>query len=229
MLLQTDLEQGTEKRFHTIVNRYLKESDSAIIRPELNKKTASKPEQKIKLGDVVQIPENDITHIFNNQAMLAISHAIEDLASEQRCGELISTFQQLENFQPQKKRYIGLANDLDAVRVWGCGEIPKSCQKIDFIPIFRPELLKYWMVLYAGPEAHAVLVCRQVDRSDQFNNKIFAGFYSFNPFLVESVRRQFNLMSVGLDGIIHQWEKEFDIPTFSLKEIRKLFKDPDRA
>ncbi|MDZ4788449.1 MAG: DICT sensory domain-containing protein [Blastochloris sp.] len=178
------------------------------------------------LGELVSIPEHDIIHVFNNEAMLAVSHAIEDLASEQRQGELISTFQLLENFKPQKKRYVGLSKDLDAVRVWGAGQTPKGCSRIDFIPIFRPELSKYWIVLFASPKANAVLVCRQVNESDTFQKKVFAGFYSFNPFLVESIKRQFNLMSCGLDHVVNQWEKDYHFASPCLKEIDRYFKVP---
>jgi hypothetical protein len=177
----------------------------------------------ITLGDMVTIPESDIIHLFNNEAMLAVSHAIEDLASEQREGELISTFQKMKNFLPQKKRYTGLSKDLDSVRVWGEGEPPKRCGRIDFIPIFRPELFKYWIVLFSSTKVKAVLICRQVNQSEVFTEKLFAGFYSFNPFLVESVRRQFNLMSCGLDYVVNQWEKDYYFAAPPLAQINQYF------
>jgi len=223
MLLETDAEGKTNKRFQDLLSPYLQDSGSAIVRPSFSE-TGGNRKKMIKIGDVVEVPETDITHVYNNKAMLAISHAIEDLASEVRQGELISTFQQLDNFLPQKKRYLGLSRDLDAVRVWGNGAIPKGCNKVDFIPIFRPELLRYWMVLFASPDTHAVLLCRQMDDSGDFDKKIFAGFYSFNPFLVESVRRHFNLMSVGLDQLIKQWEKDLNLPNISLNKINQLFR-----
>lgn len=223
MLLETDPEIQTGRRFQVHLNHYLQDSGSAIVKPVFPEKKAPR-RPMITIGDVVKIPESDITHVYNNEAMLAISHAIEDLASETREGELISTFQELKNFMPQKKRYLGLARDLDAVRVWGNGTVPTGCRGVDFIPIFRPELLRYWMVLFASRETHAVLLCRQVDESTEFQKKVFAGFYSFNPFLVESVKRNFNLMSVGLDKLISQWEKDLDIPNISLSAINKIFK-----
>jgi hypothetical protein len=224
MLLDTEGQSVTSRKFNTLLNGYLQDSGSAIVKPAYTNGATTKRRSAIKLGDVVRIPETDITHVYNNEAMLAISHAIEDLASETRQGELISTFQELANFQPQKKRYQGLAKDLDAVRVWGNGAIPSGCPGVDFIPIFRPELLRYWMVLFASPDTHAVLLCRQINDSKDFRKKVFAGFYSFNPFLVESVKRHFNLMSVGLDKLIRQWEKDLAIPTISLSAINKLFK-----
>gem|GEM_PF-759814 len=234
MIAVTRDEDSTAKQFRSILKKYAEDADLQCIKlktlsPKSRGKKARAGKKKpdgvkvTTLGELVQIPESDITHLFNNEAMLAVSHAIEDLASEHREGELISTFQKLQNFLPQKKRYIGLSKDLDAVRVWGEGQPPKGCNRIDFIPIFRPELEKYWLVLFAGRKAHAVLVCHQVNRTDQFDKKIFAGFYSFNPFLVESIRRQFNLMSCGLDSIVNQWEKDYHFASPVMAEIERCF------
>jgi hypothetical protein len=111
------------------------------------------------------------------------------------------------------------------VRVWASGPAPARPGNIDFIPIFRPELAKYWVVLFCSPQAHAVLVCRQVNDAKVFSKKIFAGFYSFNPFLVESIRRHFNLMSCGLDGMVREWERQFQMPSISLQDINNLLAD----
>ncbi|MDX6765276.1 MAG: DICT sensory domain-containing protein [Candidatus Methylacidiphilales bacterium] len=217
MIIETSQEKKTQSRFVSKLKPYVQSLDSRClpVRRQTGKKAAT-------LGELVAMPKGDVTHVFNNEAMLAISHAIEDLAGEVREGELISTFQNLKNFLPQRKRYVGLSRDLDAVRVWGSGMIPARCPSIDFIPIFRPELERYWIVLFSSPEHHAVLVCRQINEAKDFSDKVFAGFYSFNPFLTESIRRHFNLMSCGLDGVVAAWEKEFRLPSMSLKEINSL-------
>ncbi len=220
MIAQTSNEVQTQKRFQKVLKPYLHATDSNICSLEPHKANQRK---MVRLGARVEVPSADITHLFNNQAMLAVSHAIEDMASEVRAGELISTFQNFKNFQPQKKRYQGLAKDLDAVRVWGEGEPPKRCPQIDFIPLFRKDMKRYWVVVFSSPQQHAALICRQVNESDKFDEKIFAGFYTFNPFVVESFRRQLNLMSVGLDSLVSEFEGQFKIPTLSLKEIQKYF------
>ncbi|NJK92450.1 MAG: hypothetical protein HC904_11820 [Blastochloris sp.] len=240
MIAVTRDEESANQKFRAKLKKYVESGNSKCIKvkstpaPGLLSSKKGKAKSKKKksdtvmttLGELVNIPEHDITHLFNNEAMLAVSHAIEDMASEYREGELISTFQRLENFGPQKKRYVGLSKDLDAVRVWGEGTPPKGCSRIDFIPIFRPELMRYWVVLFASPKASAVLVCRQVNQTDSFQKKIFAGFYSFNPFLVESIRRQFNLMSCGLDYIVNEWEKDYHFGSPALKEINRYFQTP---
>ncbi|MEM6821940.1 MAG: DICT sensory domain-containing protein [Verrucomicrobiota bacterium] len=226
MIIDTREERQTHKRFTKSLKPYLADGNVAIHGYDPNQEGLKKI---VKLGERAGVPEVEITHIFNNQAMLAISHAIEDIASEVRNGELISTFQRFDNFKPQKKRYLGLAEDLDAVRVWGEGDPPKRCPKIDFVPVFRNELKRYWVVIFTSPETNAALICRQINRSSKFDKKVFAGFYTFNPFLVESMRRQFNLMSVGLDRVINQWEKEVQIPSISFSEIKNYFQESESS
>jgi hypothetical protein len=221
MIVKTRDEERTRRRFEKKLKPYVKKLDSRCLRV-----THVGGRKNTTLGDLVSIPEHDLTHVFNNEAMLAISHAIEDLAAEVREGELISTFQKIDNFLHQKKRYVGLSKDLDAVRVWAAGSPPPRSGNIDFVPIFRSDLEKYWVVLFSSPGSHAVLVCRQVNQATEFARKVFVGFYSFNPFLVESIRRHFNLMSCGLDGVIGEWERQFKLPSISLKEINGLLADP---
>jgi len=224
MIAETRHEARTQKRFEKALQPYLHEYEAHMRSLEPHK---AKQRKMVRLGDRVEVPAADITHLFNNKAMLAVSHAIEDMASEIREGELISTFQNFDNFQPQKKRYKGIARDLDAVRVWGEGNPPKRCPQIDFIPLFREEMKKYWVVVFNSRQQHAALVCRQVNDADTLDRKIFAGFYTFNPFVVESFRRQLNLMSVGLDSVVAEFETQFKIPSLSLKEIRDYFEqDP---
>ena len=102
----------------------------------------------MRLGELVTIPDSDLHHVMDAEAMLAISHAIEDIAGEERQGELIATFQDFENFLPHEARYMSLAEDLDAVRVWGCGKPPQKCGKVDFIVADEAKLLRYWLVLF---------------------------------------------------------------------------------
>lgn len=221
MIVKTTQEEATLRRFEKKLRPYI-----TRLQPKAIPLRRQKNRKSITLGELVSIPASDITHVFNNEAMLAISHAIEDLAGETRQGELLATFQKIENFTCQKQRYVSLSQDLDAVRVWAAGRPPARAGKIDFVPIFRPELEKYWIVLFASPRAHAVLVCRQSNQATRFTEKIFTGFYSFNPFLTESIRRHFNLISCGLDGMVTRWEKELHLPAVTLGDINSLLLPP---
>ena len=162
-----------------------------------------------KYSEIVVLPVSDVTHLFNHEAMLAASHAIEDLARDTGCGELIATFQRIENFSPQQERYQQIADEIDAVRVWAEGEPVQRASSIDFVPIFHPLLARYWVVLFESPDIHAVLFCKQANEAQDFARKIFSGFYSFNPFLVRCIRRRFSLLAAGVDGVVNHFERNF--------------------
>ena len=200
MICRTSAEKKSEKLFRSRLRPYLKVKNSRTL-------PASPRARPENLSEVVVLPVADVTHLFNHEAMLAASHAIEDLARDTGCGELVATFQRIENFQNQKDRYLRIAAQIDAVRVWAEGEPPSHASSIDFIPIFHPRLSKYWVVLFESQDVHAVLFCKQANDSREFSRKIFSGFYSFNPFLVRCIRRRFSLLAAGVDGVLAHFER----------------------
>jgi len=224
MLAKTHCEKATTKKFHAKLKPYhhhFKRCSKAVTVHH------GRSQNQVRLGDLVTIPDSDLHHVMDSEAMLAISHAIEDIAGEEGKGELISTFQDFANFKPYKARYMRLAEQLDAVRVWGCGKVPQKCGKVDFIRADEAKLLKYWLVLFDSEHARAVLLCKQVNRAEKFEDKKFIGFYSFNPYLVQSIRWRFNLMSCGLSRVISHWEKSFPFPDFKMRDLDRLIRQPD--
>jgi hypothetical protein len=223
MLAKTHCEHATNKRFQTKLKPYhhhFEKCNKAVC-------VHHGRDAKVRLGDLVTIPDSDLHHVMDSEAMLAISHAIEDIAGETRRGELIATFQDFKNFLPHKKRYMSLAEDLDAVRVWGCGEIPKNCGKIDFVQAEEERIRRYWLVLFDSEETRAVLLCKQVNRAANFEDKKFIGFYSFNPYLVQSIRWRFNLLSSGLSRVISHWEKAYPFPDLKMRDLERYLKQSD--
>ena len=111
------------------------------------------------------IPDSDLHHVMDPRRCWP--SATPSRTSPAKCarGELIATFQDFKNFLPDKKRYMSLAEDLDAVRVWGCGKVPKNCGKIDFVQTDEERLKRYWLVLFDSPRARAVLLCKQVNKA----------------------------------------------------------------
>jgi hypothetical protein len=224
MLTKTKCEKATTKRFKTKLKPYHHHFDRCTKAVCVHPGRGGK---EVRLGDIVTIPDSDLHHVMDSEAMLAISHAIEDIAGETRRGELISTFQDFENFLPYKGRYKSLAEDLDAVRVWGCGEIPKNCGKIDFVQAEEERIRRYWLVLFDSEESRAVLLCKQVNKATKFADKKFIGFYSFNPYLVQSIRWRFNLLSSGLSRVISHWEKSYPFPDLKMRDLERYIKQPD--
>jgi len=223
MLAKTKCEQSANKKFKAKLKPYhhhFKSCSKAVCVHH------GRTKDKVRLGDLVTIPDSDLHHVMDPEAILAISHAIEDIAAEERQGELIATFQDFKNFLPHKNRYISMAEDLDAVRVWGDGEPPKKCGKVDFVQV-NGQLLRYWLVLFDSPHVRAVLLCKQVNKATELADKKFLGFYSFNPYLVQSIRWRFNLMSCGLTKMVAHWEKSFPFPDLKMRDLDRLIKQPD--
>ncbi len=202
MICRTSEEKKSEKMFRSRLRPYLKVKNSRTL-------PVSPKARPDNLSEIVVLPTSDVTHLFNHEAMLAASHAIEDLARDIGSGELIATFQRIENFTAQRDRYLKIAAAVDAVRVWAEGEPPGRTSSIDFVPIFHPLLSRYWVVLFESPDVHAVLFCKQANDSQEFARKVFSGFYSFNPFLVRCIRRRFSLLAAGVDGVVSHFERNF--------------------
>ncbi len=202
MICRTSEEKKSEKMFRSRLRPYLKVKNSRTL-------PVSPKARPDNLSEIVVLPASDVTHLFNHEAMLAASHAIEDLAHDTGSGELIATFQRIENFTPQRDRYLKIAAAVDAVRVWAEGEPPGRTANIDFVPIFHPLLSRYWVVLFESQDVQAVLFCKQANHASDFSRKIFSGFYSFNPFLVRCIRRRFSLLAAGVDGVVAHFERNF--------------------
>jgi Sensory domain in DIguanylate Cyclases and Two-component system len=225
MIAKTNCENAASKRFKSKLKPYHHHFERCEKSVQVHHGRC--PKTSVRLGELVTIPDSDLHHVMDADAVQAISHAIEDLAGDTREGELIATFQDFKNFLPHKKRYMSLAEDLDAVRVWGSGPVPRNCGKIDFVEANDERLLRYWLVLFDSEDARAVLLCKQVNRAEKFEDKKFIGFYSFNPYLVQSIRWRFNLLSSGLSRIISHWEKAYPFPDLKMRDIEKYLKQPN--
>jgi hypothetical protein len=224
MLAKTSCEKATTKRFKAKLKPYHHHFHRCSKAVAVHH---GRSQDKVRLGDLVTIPDSDLHHVMDADAMLAISYAIEDVAGEERQGELIATFQNFDNFLPHKTRYMSLAEDIDAVRVWGSGKPPQKCGKVDFIVADDPKLLRYWLVLFDSPKTRAVLLCKQVNKAEKFEDKKFLGFYSFNPYLVQSIRWRFNLLSCGLSRVMSHWERSFPFPDLKMRDLDRMIRQPD--
>jgi hypothetical protein len=128
-------------------------------------------------------------YIFDADAMCAIGHAIEDLALEEGNGQVMSAFQSFANFEAHRERYCQLAATIDRVQVLAAGTKPRAARRIQFIRDVRSAGKAFWMVSYEGRHRHALLVCRQMNRPEYFEDGIYTGFYTFDLQLVERFRK----------------------------------------
>src|SRR5256885_10325518 len=98
---------------------------------------------------------------FDAEAMLAASHAIEEVALEEADGFLLATMQEFKHFEPHRERYWQLAATLEEARVIAKGKRPPRHGHLKFFSINRRALEQYWTVLYQGHRRQAMVICRQ--------------------------------------------------------------------
>ncbi len=221
MIAVTPCERRALKKFRFYIKQYAEPFQGSPLAVRLRHAPKT---HKTLLAERVCIPDSDAHHLFQPPLMQAISRSIEDIAAETGEGELIATFQDFDHFEEQKKRYCEISKKVDAVRVWGDGAIPKGCPKIDFVLSSHPKVSRYWMVLFDSPHCRAILLCKQINKATEFQEKKFVGFYSFNPYLVQSIRWRFNLLSCGLCKVVNLWEKSFPLPNLLMRDVDSYLK-----
>ncbi|QSR83914.1 hypothetical protein [Methylacidimicrobium sp. B4] len=160
-----------------------------------------------------------------------MGHAVEEVALQSEGGELIVLFPDLDAFLPLRERYGQLARKPCRVRVWAPGTPPKRCSKIDFVVSVHPRLAKYRLYLFSGVDRSALVCCKHLGRGRSNGareglacQERYIGFCSFDPYVVESVRWRFNLLSCGLEKLVRRWEGFFPLPTPPLRAINDFVK-----
>jgi hypothetical protein len=146
-------------------------------------------------------------YLFDGEATLAASHAIEELALEEATGFLLATMQHFRNFEPHRERYWQLAATLEEAWVIAKGKRPPRHGHLKFIGQQGRTLAPFWTVLYQGHNRQAMLVCRQVNDAKEFEQKRFEGFYTFNPGLIVRVRQDIEELLAGRAGGMREFER----------------------
>jgi len=136
-------------------------------------------------------------YLFDAEAVLAVSHAIEELALEEANGTLLATMQGFRYFEPHRERYWQLAATLADVRVIAHGKQPPRHGHLKFIATNHKALGPLWTVLYQGHRRQAMLVCRQTNTAKTFEERRFEGCYTFNRELIARVRRDLDQILAG--------------------------------
>jgi hypothetical protein len=149
----------------------------------------------------------DHFYLFDAEAILAASHAIEELALEEANGTLLATMQGFKHFEPHRERYWQLAATLAEVRVLAHGKQPSRHGHLKFIPAIPAVLRPFWAVLYQGKRRQALLVARQTNRANLFEEKRFEGCYTFNRELIARVRRDLDQLLAGRAERMAEFER----------------------
>jgi len=146
-------------------------------------------------------------YLFDAEAILAASHAIEELALEEADGTLLASMQGFKHFEPHRERYWQLAATLADVRVIARGKQPPRHGHLKFIVTNHKALGPFWTVLYQGHRRQAMLVCRQTNRAKTFEEKRFEGCYTFNRELIARVRQDLEQILAGRAVRMREFER----------------------
>jgi len=146
-------------------------------------------------------------YLFDAEAILAASHAIEELALEEANGTLLATMQRFKQFEPHRERYWQLAATLADVRLIAHGKQPPRHGHLKFIATDHKALGPFWTVLYQGHRRQAMLVCRQANRANAFEEKRFEGCYTFDHEWIARVRQDLEQILAGRAARLREFER----------------------
>ena len=169
---------------------------------------------------------------FDADSLIAIWHAVEDLALEEANGSLIASVQEFSWLESQRERYEQLALTLDHVEVIGAGPTPRRIPRLKFGTDKKGALRKFRSVLYKGPRLQVAFVAEQADNVRDFEARRFVGFYTFEARLIDRLRadliREFARQRAIYDAG-REIQRELTMQREALaKAVRRLRLDGDR-
>ena len=147
-------------------------------------------------------------YVFDAEALGAFGHAIEDLALEEANGNLLAAFQTFDNFEPHRERYGHLALTLDNVEVLAAGPFQHRVRRVKFIKDGQSACRQFWAVIFEGRGGQCLFIARQTNRAAAFEEKQFAGFYTFNPWLVTVLRANLLSLAAGQGSSLREFIRQ---------------------
>jgi hypothetical protein len=140
-------------------------------------------------------------------AMLAITHGIEDLALERAQGRLMVSFQDLKHFDDHREQYWQLAATIEEVVVLGKGQMPRPEHRVQFQSIGHTVLKHFWLVVYQSPTEHIMLVGRQLNDTQFIPDKKFLAFYTFAAPVIERTWRDIEAILAGQGNGLSEFDR----------------------
>jgi hypothetical protein len=140
-------------------------------------------------------------------AMLAITHGIEDLALEKARGRLMVSFQDLKYFDDHREQYWQLAATIEEVAVLGTGQMPRPERRIQFHSVGHTVLQHFWLVIYQAPTDHIMLMGRQLNSTEFIPEKRFLAYYTFNAPIIERTRHDIEAVLAGSSDGMPEFER----------------------
>ena len=161
-------------------------------------------------------------YLMDAEAMLAASHAIEDLALDEANGRMLASFQDFAGFSSHRERYCQLAATVDEVIVAGTGKKPRPCKRLRFVSADGTALTSFWIVIYQGRRTQAMVLSRQTRETAGLDQRSFFGFYTFDPRLIERVRQDIDALLGGATSALIEYDRLHAIDQ-AARQIRAAF------
>jgi DICT domain-containing protein len=133
---------------------------------------------------------DNVFYEFDADSMIAIWHAIEDIALEEASGSLVAAIQEYSWVESQRERYEQLALTLDNVEIIGSGPAAagRRIPRAKLVADKKGAAKRFRAVLYEGRRVQVGFVAEQENDAKDFEARRFTGFYTFDPGLITRLR-----------------------------------------
>ena len=127
---------------------------------------------------------DNIFYELDADSLVALSHAVEDIALEEAAGPLVTAIQWFPWVEAHRERYESLALTLERLDIIAFGNIPRRIPRARFVVDKKGCAKRFRAVIYEGQAVQVAFVAEQQNKAREFEARKFAGFYTFDAGLV---------------------------------------------
>lgn len=158
-------------------------------------KQHSRQLRETDLGLLDQVAEfkHDVSFYTHPQALVMVSHAIEDeFVQKQLAQPFYAGFQYFSRARPQEPRYRAILHSAQRVVVFGLADLSLWFEpRLEAVPIAQgvTGLERFWFVATTGPDWTSALLAEHFDGtfSKSLTRRHYEGFWTFDPVIVERI------------------------------------------
>lgn len=163
--------------------------------------------------------------LFDAETLLAVSHAIEELALEEGNGTLFLACQDFKHFEPHRERYWQVAATIEEALVTGQGAKPRRHGHLKFVPLKGNALATYWILHYRGKNGQVLFACRQTNQARRFDDKDFTGFYTLNAKACDRIRAEVDAARAGKLGSLPEFDRQLALDCTAKRVAVEFFRE----
>ena len=145
---------------------------------------------------------------FDADSLVAIWHAVEDIALEEGAGSLLASMQEFSWFETQRERYEQLGLTVDKVELIGIGAVPRRTAHLKFLPDKKGAAKPFRGLIYAGARVQMAFFAEQKNQAKEFESRRFTGFYTFDEGLIARLRADFLDLVAGRSDTFREFARQ---------------------